>query len=159
MMNLLSKYKIVLCFLLLQLLACRQEGKKEVEGYIVYILPNNIRFVETKKTPDTNYKKNFITNNFSRAFSFTPDSILERTITKISSDTLFDENPGMKEHTQFLKEIIVYPAKVRLKETGHKNGAQVIKKFKMIYKGELVEFDYNELQEEIVEVSRLNVRS
>ena len=55
----------------------------------------------------------------------------------------------MKEHTRFLKEIIVFPAKVRFKETGHYNDEKVTKKFKMIYKGELVEFDYNELQGEV----------
>jgi hypothetical protein len=63
-------------FLSLQLVACRQEdekGEKGENGYIVYILPGNIRFVETKESSDANNKKNFITNNFSRAFSFTPD--------------------------------------------------------------------------------------
>jgi hypothetical protein len=159
MMHLLSRYKIILCLLSLQLFACRQEREKEVEGYIVYILPNNIRFVETKKMPDENYKDNFITSNFSKAFSFKPDSILERTITEISSDTLYDENPEMKEHTRFLKEIIVFPAIVRFKETPWKDAATMRKKFKVVYKGQLVEFEYNELGGEVVQVSRLGSAS
>ena len=136
-------------------MACRQKLEKEAKGYIVYIFPTNIRFVETKRLPDMNYKENFTTSNFALAFSFKPDSNLERTITKISADTLLDENPEMKEYTRFLKEVIVFPAKVRFKETAEKDALKIRKKFKMMYKGELVEFNYNELEGKVVEVSRL----
>ena len=95
----------------------------------------------------------------SLAFSFRPDSTLEREITKVIADTLFDENPELKEHTRFLKEIIVFPAKVRIKEKAKKDDLIMRNKFKMIYKGELVEFDYTEFQGEVVGVSRLGVAS
>lgn len=76
-------------FLSLQLVACRQEdekGEKGENGYIVYILPGNIRFVETKESSDANNKKNFITIIFHGHFHLPLIGILERTITKISSD-------------------------------------------------------------------------
>src|SRR5215204_4640227 len=73
-------------------------------GYLVYMRPNNVRFIETKLTPDKNYIQHFQSSNFLRGFSFEPNCLIEKIILDIIPDTLFDEDPKMDEYATFLKK-------------------------------------------------------
>jgi hypothetical protein len=138
------------------LLGCKQENNvKELKGYVVYILPDYIRFVETKSEANTNYVQNFSTNNFSNAISFTPNCVIEKIIESIKPDTLFDENPELKEYTTFMKYPLVFPAAIKIVDTASSKRKDASnKKFRMIYKGNNVEFVYSDFNGVVIELHR-----
>jgi hypothetical protein len=138
------------------LIGCKQENSvKELNGYVVYILPDKIRFVQTKGDADTNYVQHFSTNNFSNAISFMPNCVTRKIIESIKPDTLFDENPELKEYTTFMKYPLVFPAEITIVDTAGSKWKEVSnKKFKMIYKGNKVEFAYSDFNGVVIELHR-----
>ncbi len=126
------------------------------EGYVVYFLENNIRFIETKNYPDIKYQENFSTQNFLSGFSFNPNCNIEKALNEIVPDTLIDENTEMSNYTTFLKKPLIFPARIRILDTLNvKQNDQDIKKFKMIYKSKLVEFPYSSFKGIIIEIVSL----
>ena len=124
--------------------SCKQPAKilKKV-GYLVYILPNNVRFIETKSTPDKNYIQHFQSSNFLQGFSFEPNCLIENIILNTIPDTLFDEDTKMNEYATFLRKPLVFPCKIDCVDTTDKNTVPYSNsKFKMVYKGKVVEFMY-----------------
>jgi hypothetical protein len=133
------------------LIGCeRKRDVRILQGYIVYILPDRITFVETKERPNSNYMKNFRNRNFSSAIIFTPSCEIRRQVENIKADTLLDENPEMKEYATFLKRPIIFPAEVMVVDTADResNGAQ--EKFKMVLNKREVEFNYTEFKSGII---------
>lgn len=155
-MKILSFFSIV--FLLLGIASCKQRGCiKKMKGYIVYEISNKIRFVETVGNADTNYIKHFSVNNFSNAISFEPNCAIQQIIENIKPDTLFDENPDMKEYARFLKYPLVFPAEITIVDTATiKPNELPFFKFKMIYKKALVEFKYTNFNGVVIDVCRIN---
>lgn len=136
---------------------CSQKRDVRIlQGYIVYILPDKIRFVETKKRPDSNYIKNFSIENFTSAISFSPNCEIKRLIEKIKADTLFDENPEIKEFATFLKQPLIFPAKIIIADTTLKINDRSQKKFTIVMNKKRVEFNYCEFNSGvIINVTRL----
>jgi hypothetical protein len=134
--------------------SCHQNKRvKILSGYIVYILPNNIRFVETKNTPSTDYEKNFESENFKLGMSFRPNCFVEEMINTIKPDTLLDENPDLKEFTTFMKKPMIFPAKLIVYDTANEVSTET-KKFKMLYHGKNVEFNYTPFNGIVVDLKR-----
>lgn len=152
------KKPIISIAIIVILLGCKQENYvREKKGYVVYLLPNKIRFVETKSEADTNYDQNFSTNNFSTAISFKPNCVIRKIIESIKPDTLFDENPELKEYTTFMKYPLVFPAVIKIVDTANSRGnTESNKKFRMIYKGKNIEFVYSEFKGVVIELYQIN---
>jgi len=140
------------------LVGCKQRNYvNSIKGYAVYLLPDKIRFVETKGMVDTNYVKNFSTSNFGNAISFKPNCEIGKIIENIKPDTLFDENPELKEFTTFMKYPLVFPAEIKILDTAVTKQKDLSdKKFKMIYKGNLIEFSYSDFTGAVVDLKRIN---
>lgn len=140
------------------MISCKQRNYvNSIKGYVIYFLPNDISFVETKGMVDTNYVKNFSTANFSNAISFKPNCEIAKIIENIKPDTLFDENPELKEFTTFMKQPLVFPAEIKILDTAVAKQKELsTKKFKMIYKGKIVEFSYTDFTGVIVDLKRIN---
>lgn len=135
--------------------SCTQEKNvKILNGYIVYILPNKVRFVETKREPDTNYVMHFESSNFKKAMAFSPNCHIEEMIKKIKPDTLLDENPDMLEFATFLRKPLIFPAQLTVYDTS-KTASTDLKKFKMIYNGKNVEFSYVPFEGIIIDIHRI----
>lgn len=141
-------------------LGCKfsNNGVQSLEGYIVYFISTDITFVETKRKPDSNYIQNFETKNFSNAFSFKPNCEIEKILSKITSDQLFDENPDLKGHATFLKTPHIFPAKMLIVDTSDYEDElkEPAYKFKMIYKGNRVEFLYKDYKGAVLDLQRLS---
>lgn len=140
------------------LLGCKQRNYvKSIKGYVIYLLPDKIRFVETKGMADTNYVKNFSTANFSNAIAFNPNCEIRHIIENIKPDTLFDENAELKEFTTFMKYPLVFPAEIKILDTAiTKQNELHPDRFKMIYKGNLVEFSHKAFTGAVVDLKRIN---
>ncbi len=146
---------IILVFFSFVLASCTQrKSVKILNGYIVYILPNKVRFVETKSKPDTNYVLNFESSNFKGAIAFSPNCYIEEMIKAINPDTLLDENPEMTEYATFLKKPLIFPAQLTVYDTS-KIVSNDLKKFKMIFNGRNVEFSYVPFEGIVVDVHRI----
>lgn len=132
------------------LIGCSRKGNVRVlQGYVVYILPDRIRFVETKGYPDNEYAKNFCNENFNSAIIFTPSCEVKRQIDSIKVDTLYDENPEVKEYATFLKQPLVFPAEIKVVDTAKASNSDQ-KKFKMVLNKKEVEFNYTEFKSGVV---------
>ena len=140
------------------LMGCNQKsGRVQVlKGYAVYILPNYVRFIETKDLPDTNYVEHFSTHNFRHAISFKPNCEIERVIMKIKVDTLFDENPELKEYATFMRYPLIFPASIKIIDTASTpDQNQSNNKFKMLLKGKEIEFTHTEFNGVVIDLQRL----
>ena len=136
--------------------SCFQEKSvKILEGYVVYIFPNKVRFVETRRKPDTNYVISFENGNFKEAIEFVPNCHIEEMIEKIKPDTLLNERPDMKEFASFLKKPLIFPAQITVYDTG-KDVSNDLKKFKMIYKGKDVDFNFIPFEGIVIDVNRID---
>ena len=140
------------------LIGCSQsQSVHRLYGYIVYILPDNVKFVETKRRPDINYRDNFSNNNFKYAISFGPNCEIKKLIENIKVDTLFDENPKLSEYTTFMKQPLIFPAEIIIADTANNQVEMQSKKFKMILNRKEIEFKYSELKSGVViNLIRLN---
>lgn len=142
--------KIFLLFSVILIGCAQKQQVRDLKGYIVYILPNNIQFVETKGRPDTNYNKHFTIENFGSAISFKPNCEVKNLIENIRADTLFDENPELKGYTTFMKEPLIFPAEITIADTSFETDDAVKKKFKMIMNKKKVEFTYTEFNSGVI---------
>jgi hypothetical protein len=115
--------------LMVMLIGCeRKRDVRVLQGHVVYILPDKIRFVETRHRPDGNYTKNLCNQNFNSAIIFTSGCEIERQVAKIKADALFDENPEIKKYTTFLKQPLVFPAEIMVVDTTYRGSNTVQKK-------------------------------
>lgn len=143
------------------ILSCRSKESgaghvQNLQGYIVYILPDNIKFVQTKRLPDTNYKAHFSIDNFAEAISFDTNCITGKYILNNVPDTLFDENPDIQQHASFLKRPLVFPAEINIVDTsGIETGKEEVRMFKMIYQGKPVQFHYKKLKGFVLNLRRI----
>lgn len=149
--------KFIIIYLIVALISIGcNDGKKMkiLEGYIVYILPDNVRFVETKRMADTDYAKHFVSENFNVGISFKPNCVVEEMINKIIPDTLRDENPALADFTTFMKEPLIFPAEIIILDTSEVKTNQQYK-FKIFYQGKNREFHYVPFNGVIIELKRL----
>lgn len=151
MININVMRKIFLFSLIIALLmGCSRKGNVRVlRGYVVYILPDRIKFVETKGNPNNDYRKNFCNENFNSAIIFTPSCEVKRQIDNIKVDTLYDENPEVKEYATFLKQPLVFPAEIMVIDTTEASNSDN-KKFKMVLNKKEVEFNYTEFKSGVI---------
>lgn len=132
----------------------RGKEVKTLNGYVVYILPENIRFVETKEIPDTAYEEHFASENFNSGISFKPNCLVEKIIDTIKPDTLLDENRELKEFATFMKKPLVFPAKITVFDTSQAESTEP-KKFKMLYRGKNVEFSFVPFNGIVIDLKRI----
>ena len=145
------KKVFILSSVIILLIGCAQKHQvRKLQGYIVYILPNNIDFVETKGRPDTYYNKHFAIENFGSAISFKPNCEIKQLIENIRADTLFDENPELQGYTTFMKELLIFPAEITIADTSFETNDEGKKKFKMIMNKKKVEFNYTEFNSGVI---------
>jgi hypothetical protein len=138
---------------------CRQTGGiSTMKGYVVYEIPGKIRFVAVKRQADTDYARHFASDNFAGAIAFKPNCAIQQIVEAIKPDTLLDENPDMKGAAAILRSPLVFPAEIKVVDTSldKKKEDPETARFKMIYKGSAVEFDYANFQGVIVDLHRLN---
>ncbi len=137
-------------------ISCTKINKvKELKGYVVYKLPNYLIFVETKGKPDTNYINEFVKENFLQGIWFRPNCEIEQVLGKIKTDSLLNEDPAMEEYSIFLKDPLIFPAAIKLIDTCSKEQQRMpTHKFKMIYKGKPVEFNYKEFNGVVIDIKR-----